>query len=525
MTAFLIYIAKAAVALTLLYSLYGICLRRESFHSLNRLVLILILATSIRLPFLRVESSYSTLFSWLEKPTKTIVVTDVTSVPTISDTTEVVQEGKDMLQSALSAIGVTEILLAIYIIGIAFFALRYLLAIFRTVRTIRQAQAIHVEGINDGHILVSQELDSSCSWLHWILLTPNDVETPSILTHELAHVRLRHSYDKLFCEMVVRLLWFVPFGWMLREDLSDIHEYEADRSVLAAGFDIKEYCLLLIHRATHPNMTSVVNSFNESKIKQRMVRMFQPKSTKRAALKALYLLPLAAVTIVATAEPKQKVESIVVSQNKEGEPLIVLNGKVMDTAAINWPNSTNADIAEAIHINPGEIDHITVLKGATGKDIWGERGANGVIEIETKRVAEDDHQEVFIIAEEPAEFVGGNGALANYISHHFHYPVIARDNKVQGTIQVSFIVEKDGSIIEVEATKLENPVTKAIATIIGYASETDTPLEKSQVALAENTLKASAAVSIRNMPNWKPARQRGIPVRMKMTLFINYRLQ
>ena len=83
--------------------------------------------------------------------------------------------------------------------------------------------------------------------------------------------------------------------------------------------------------------------------------------------------------------------------------------------------------------------------------------------------------------------------MANYISHHFHYPVIARDNKVQGTIQVSFIVEKDGSIIEVEATKLENPVTKAIATIIGYASETDTPLEKSQVALAENTLKASAS--------------------------------
>lgn len=62
MTAFLIYIAKAAVTLTLLYSLYGICLRRESFHSLNRVVLMLIVVASVALPFIHVETSFPTLF-------------------------------------------------------------------------------------------------------------------------------------------------------------------------------------------------------------------------------------------------------------------------------------------------------------------------------------------------------------------------------------------------------------------------------------------------------------------------------
>ncbi|MBR4849269.1 MAG: hypothetical protein IKV07_07955, partial [Bacteroidaceae bacterium] len=195
---------------------------------------------------------------------------------------------------------------------------------------------------------------------------------PSILTHEQAHVRLGHSYDKVVCEAVVRLLWFVPFGWMLREDLSDIHEYEADRAVLKAGFDAKEYCLLLICRATHPNMTPVVNAFNESKTKQRMARMFQPRSSRRSALKALYLLPLAAVAIVATAEPKQEKKLDVVPPQiyfikekavaDEEQPLIVVNGKVVDTSTLNWSEITDTDLADAIRINPEDIEYITVLK-------------------------------------------------------------------------------------------------------------------------------------------------------------------
>ncbi len=535
MTAFLIYIAKAAVALTLLYSLYGICLRRESFHSLNRAVLVLILVASVTLPFVHVETSLPTLFGWMADSSARIEIAEVRGVPMAADTTAVVEEG-DMVQASMPIMGWTEWLFTLYIVGVVFFALRYLLAIVRTVRTIRQGSPIEVEGVDNGCVLVNHDLGSSCSWLHWILLAPADVDKASIVTHERAHIRLCHSYDKIFCEVVVRLLWFVPFGWMLREDLSDIHEYEADRSVLDAGFDIREYCLLLIHRATHPNMMPVVNAFNESKTKQRMARMFQPKSSGHSALKALYLLPLAAVAIVATAEPRQEGEPDVVPPQiifmkekavADGEqPLIVVNGKVVDADALNWSDDvTDTDLADAIRINPEDITHVTVLKGATGKAIWGERGANGVIQIETKQPMDDDPaQEVFIIAEEPAEFIGGREALMQYISRNVRYPSMAQERGVQGTVHVEFIVQKDGEITDVKATRLDTPNQKSDVIVTAYASGKENP-HKDEIAQAEEILKASAVAMIRNMPNWKPARQRGQAVRMKMSLPITYRLQ
>lgn len=534
MTAFLIYIAKAAVTLTLLYSLYGICLRRESFHSLNRVVLMLILVASVALPFIHVESSFPTLFGWMERPAILVEAGDVKAMPMTDD--EADAASADMAQVSMPVIGWTEVLFTLYIMGVAFFLLRYLMAILRTVRTIRQANPVKVERMGGEHILMNRDLGNSCSWLHWVLLTPADADNPSILTHERAHIRLGHSYDKAVCEVVVRLLWFVPFGWMLREDLSDVHEYEADRAVLDAGFDIKEYCLLLIHRATHPNMMPVVNAFNESKTKQRMARMFQPKSSNRSTLKALYLLPLATVAIVATAEPKQEKEAKVApplisfikeeTVTNEAQPLIVLNGKVMDTATLNWTDATDTDLAEALRINTEDIEHITVLKGISGKAIWGERGANGVIQIETKRPVDDEDpaHEVFIVAEEPAEFVGGREALMQYLSRNTRYPSIAIEHGVQGTVHVEFIVQKDGEITDVKATMLKEPDRKGDVTITAYATEKRTP-HKESITQAKEMLKASAVAMIQNMPDWKPARQRGQPVRMKMSLPIAYRLQ
>ena len=104
MTAFLIYIAKAAVALMLLYSLYGICLRRESFHSLNRAVLVLIMVASVTLPFLHVETSLPTLFGWMADSSASVEIVEARGVPMADDTTAVAEEG-DMVQASLPIVG------------------------------------------------------------------------------------------------------------------------------------------------------------------------------------------------------------------------------------------------------------------------------------------------------------------------------------------------------------------------------------------------------------------------------------
>ena len=530
MSEILIFIAKAAVSLTLLYSLYGICLRRESFHSLNRAVLVTILIASVVLPFFHVTTPFPSLFSWINNinPTEgTIEYGTVTAVPYQEDASLADEVAPTANPYTISLV---EVLFLIYIIGAAYFIFRYLLAIFRTVRTIRLSHKVSTENINDTNILVSSNLNNSCSWLNWVLLTPADVEKRSILTHEQAHIRLRHSYDKMLCETIVRLLWFVPFGWMLREDLSDIHEYEADRSVLNAGFDIEEYCKLLIHRATHINITPVVNSFNESKTKQRMVRMFQPKSSRLSAFKVLYLLPILAVAVVAVAgeKPKESGYNLYVNTTTTKEqPLMVVDGKIVNFPAPDKQQVTIQDYIESHNIKPSDIAHITVLKGETGKAIWGAKGANGVIEITTKNTTEDDDPEhrIFIIAEEPAEFPGGKEAMAQYINANAHYPKIAQEYGVQGKVHVEFIVEKDGTITDVKATKLETPTEDGNIVVTSYQSPQSNNFSNEETSKAKEILMASAVAMVRSMPDWKPARQRGHEVRMKVTMPIVYRLQ
>ena len=91
---------------------------------------------------------------------------------------------------------------------------------------------------------------------------------------------------------------------MLRQDLADVHEFEADRAVLDTGVNLKEYNELIIRKAVRSGLQPVVNAFNESKTKKRMMMMFKKKSTKLAALKVLYLLPLTAFAITAFAKPQ-----------------------------------------------------------------------------------------------------------------------------------------------------------------------------------------------------------------------------
>jgi hypothetical protein len=261
--------------------------------------------------------------------------------------------------------------------------------------------------------------------------------------------------------------------------------------------------------------------------------MFQPKSSRLSVLKALYLLPLLAVAVVAVAGEKQKDEgyNLYVNTTTEEEPLIVIDGKIIDIPTPSQPQTILQEYIEShLGIKPEDITHITVLKGETGKAIWGAKGTNGVIEIRTRKTSEDkesDH-EVLLIAEEPAEFPGGQEALHRYVNTNFHYPKIAQENGVQGRVNVEFIVEKDGSITNVKATKFDRFGRENDFEIIGYpgtSADGTISEEKQTITQAEENLSASAVALVRNMPNWKPARQRGNIVRMKITLPISYRLQ
>lgn len=112
-------------------------------------------------------------------------------------------------------------------------------------------------------------------------------------------------------------------------------------------------------------------------------------------------------------------------------------------------------------------------------------------------VEEEEEEVVFVVVETMPEFPGGQQALFKYLSENVKYPVIAQENGIQGRVICQFVVNKDGSIVEVEVVR----------------SGGDASLDKEAVRV------------IKSMPKWKPGKQRGKAVRVKFTVPVNFRLQ
>ena len=124
----------------------------------------------------------------------------------------------------------------------------------------------------------------------------------------------------------------------------------------------------------------------------------------------------------------------------------------------------------------------------------------GTQRVETEPVKAEPKPEVenkvFDVVEQMPSFPGGPSALMQYLSSNIKYPVVAQENGVQGRVVVSFVVERDGSITDVQVARSVDP-----------------------------SLDREAQRVVRNMPRWIPGKQNGQAVRVKYNVPVAFRLQ
>ena len=278
MTEFLIYDGKVAVALLVFYLFYRFLLKKETFHRFNRVVLVGTAVLSFLLPLCIIT---------IHKP---IEVEPVVPEPAVLATELPAQELGPLVETAVPWWPIALIIL--FWAGVAFVLGRVCISILSIVRIIRRGQLVRGE---DGcQIIVTERDIDPFSWMKYIVLSRKDWEAPheSILAHEKSHIGLGHSVEVLLVDVLSALQWFNPAIWMLRADLQELHEYEADDAVLRAGTNIKEYQYLLIRKAVSKSGYSVANSFNHSILKNRITMMSKSKSPLSRGWRVLYLLPL-----------------------------------------------------------------------------------------------------------------------------------------------------------------------------------------------------------------------------------------
>ena len=175
-----------------------------------------------------------------------------------------------------------------------------------------------------------------------------------------------------------------------------------------------------------------------------------------------------------------------VSRNEEMIPITLPEKKTVP------PPPAAVTKAEIIEIVEDDADIEEDIMASTEDNVeWVDIDEYDVVTVEP----EPEEEEIFMVVEDQPEFPGGTAALLEYLRKNIKYPAICRENNIQGRVLVTFIVNKDGAIVEPEVVKSVNP-----------------------------SLDKEALRVISQMPNWKPGSQRGKPVRVKYTVPVNFRL-
>ena len=408
MTNFLIYDAKVAVLIIVFYMFYRLMLSCETFHRVNRVVLLLTAVASFVLPLCVIT---------LHKTVR------MEAVPTVS-----VSDLQMEVAADAGPVWWQMLLPLIFIIGVVATLGHTLTSILKVWLLIRRSEQ-HLQP--DGTIVcVTGNAEvSPFSWMHYIVMNRSDYEehNAAILAHERGHIRLRHSWDLLLVDLLTALQWFNPAMWMLRQDLRAIHEYEADGEVLSQGINARQYQYLLISKASGIGGYSIANGISHSTLKNRITMMLHKKSNRSSLLKLLALIPIVGLALALNA---RTVTDYVYDEPQKQQP--VKKGKKAGTIKVNGQE-----------IKVVEQGDIVTMEG----------------EVDQDQAKED----AFDVVEEMPEFPGGPKALMDYLMTNVKYPKTAFDANIQGRVIAQFVVDKEGSVRDAHIVKSVDPALDAEA--------------------------------------------------------------
>ena len=162
---------------------------------------------------------------------------------------------------------------------------------------------------------------------------------------------------------------------------------------------------------------------------------------------------------------------------------------------MNQPAVLEVGKDDVLALDPKYIESLTVLKDTVATKIYGEKGKNGVVLITTKPNPESTELTVYAVDAEMPEFPGGTDGLGKWISQNVKYPAEAKRLGISGRVNVNFVVDTDGSIVDVNVV---DPVNEL--------------------------LDAEAVRLVRSMPKWKPGLEGGRPCRSMISIPIVFEI-
>lgn len=346
---------------------------------------------------------------------------------------------QDVVRTAHQYPNAINLLLIVYLAGVVLLLTRTCIQLMQLFRLAHQSDRTAGQGYQ---LVLTNKPGSPFSFFKLIFINQQieKQDAATILAHEQAHVRQWHSIDVLLMELLVILQWFNPVVWLYRSTLREVHEYLADRSTLNKGIAKAGYLQLLFATALKVQPVDITNSFCQIKLKRRLTMITKMRNARLTGLKFVFALSMLAMFVW-----------LVSCDN---------SSKVNDEKTEVAPPPPPEPVKDANATQPGDSD-----------------------------------DPVFTVVEEMPEYVGGDEARIKFLVANIKYPQVAKENGIQGTVYVSFVVNIDGSIGEVK-------VIRGI----------------------DRSCDEEAVRVVKMMPRWKPGKQSGKNVKVQFNMPIKFSL-
>ena len=381
-----------AVAIAVFWIVYRLLFNNSNRIKFNRLYILVSIVFALALPLLgmliangspEIVNFKKNLFSGIMLPE--IIISPDGNVA-VSDANTVVQN------QTLSTYNLWKIIVILYFIG---FGVSLLLLVFKFSRLFFVIIRSPKERFNGYTAVYTGKEQGSFSFLNYAFFPDKSVDS-EIVKHEMSHICHHHSFDIVFIEVMMVLQWFNPFIYLFKRDLQCIHEYQADRDVVDAGVNKRDYMMLILQQCTAVDFSRISNNFSLILTKKRIKMITKSEKTKGLWWRLLVTLPVLAVMLVA---------------------------------------NTNATAKEQLAENNSEAKIIAT------EDIKTD------VQQSKDSIYEAGDVEVM------PQFPGGDEAMMKFIQENTVYPENAKKKGIGGKTFVAFTIEKDGSITDVKVLR------------------------------------------------------------------------
>ena len=496
------------LATMVLYFAYKLLFRNSNRFQLNRIILLTISIFAFALPFIRINlegQQFQEITSFKEE------------MDVIFYSDAIIEE----TPVEANTLSVTDIISYIYIIGVVFFLMKF---VYNIVKIYKIKAGKKIETIDDVNFIYTNESHIPFSFLKNIYI-PKDNLDAMIIKHEMSHVKNHHSVDIILMEIMIAFQWFNPFIRMIKNELKNNHEFIADSEAIKNEDEKSNYMMLLLQQCTADDFSTIANNFSFLLTKKRITMITKNQKVKGSVIKVLLTLPVFALLILLNTQcdntkPNEEKQSAVVKADENAGQLL---GTIVDRFSekpiafatvvlekdgndLYYTTSDKNGSYKITRINEGaynvkvscdgyesvSIRAVNIpVKKLTFQDFWLKK--NDADEPSSQKVVASQDS-IHRVSEVMPQYPGGPNEMMKYISDNIKYPQSAKDNKIEGRVFVTFVVEKDGSI------------TNA-AVMRGIDKECD----------------AEALRVVASMPKWTPGQHKGEVVRTQFTIPIYYK--